>query len=163
MRWGTPCARIAGSDGSSPARFERRDLVERARLRHSLEARVDARVKRLALGREEKGRAFRRLQNRRAARTLKGNERLACRLQDFQSPQQPLRIGLAQHGGRCGVARGEFGMKLLRGLVLRPGAHRFAHVAGHGGNVRKSVKRRLEIHSRAADENRRQFARIEIA
>jgi hypothetical protein len=49
---GTPCAFIAGSSGSSRAR-PARDLLQRARAQHRVEARIDPRIELVAIGREK--------------------------------------------------------------------------------------------------------------
>ena len=103
--------------GIEAARAQRGDFIERAAFHHAIEARFDARIESLAFGREEKGRALRSIEQRGAAGTLKGSERLACRFKNFQRAQDALRVRLAQARSGFGVALGEFGVKLLRALA----------------------------------------------
>ena len=149
--------------GIEMTRAQGRDFIERAFLHHPLEARIDARIKRLALGREEDSPALRGFDERRAARSLERRKRFARRLKDFKRAQNALRVGVAQPGGGLGIARGEFGVQRLRGLSMRSRAHRAAHVLRHLRNVGEAKKRGLEIHAGAAGNDRRQPGRRKVA
>ncbi len=151
-----------GERGIEPPVPQGRHFFERARFDHAPETVVDPRIEHSPLGREKEGGTGLRVEQRRAARPLKGDERPSGGGENLQRAKNPLRIRGAQSGRRLRVERGEFGVQRLRALPLRGGAHPRAHLFGNGGNVGKPVERRLEIHAGAADDDRRRAVALEF-
>ncbi len=91
----------------------------------------------------------------RRPRALERGEALPRRLQNLERAQNPLRIARAQPRRHQGIATGEFGVKVGDGNARAPRADRGAHLVRHGGNAGEPLRQRLEIESRAADEDGR--------
>ena len=81
------------------------------------------------------------------------------------SSARKMRCGSVWRKSRGGfrIARRKFGVQRLRALALRARAHRLAHLGRNGGNVGEAIERRLEIHPRAADDDRGRALRFEVA
>ena len=129
-----------------PAGVQRRHLIERAGLQHRRKARVDSRIQRAALRRQEqRGPDLVRRQQRRQRLAMPGGERLAGALQHFQRPRHPHPIGDIEPRRPFRIASRQFGMQRGDAVLLQPLPHSLADFwrdRRHGG---QTARQRLKI------------------
>ncbi len=141
-----------------PALRQRRNLLERPRGEHRLEARVDALIEKRAVGREKEARPFARGEQRRPALTLERSERPAGGGQDFERPQGALAVGGLEPRRRHRIEALELGVQLGGRAALRPLSGRRADPIGHVRHIRQPLRQRPEVKSGAAGEDDRPLA-----
>jgi len=135
-------------------REERPHLLDGALLHHAVEARIDRRIKRLTLRRDDDPEEPLGMQHGSGIRALPLGERNRGRVDHFQRAQETLGIAGAKSCRHDGIARLQRTMQSLRADPLGFPAPMRANLRRHVGDLGKPLGERLEIEAGAADEDR---------